>query len=88
MIRFFFQQEKGLFFESKGYLLFQADSCYSKIYLSEKKCKSSTHTLKKWEELLPEHEFIRIHRSFIININHIDEIKSRITARIQFFLTA
>jgi len=55
----------------------QADSCYSKIFLSENVCKSSTHTLKKWEELLPEHEFIRIHRSFIINIDHIAEIKKR-----------
>jgi len=69
--------KRACFLKVRDIYYLQADSCYSKIYLSEKKCKSSTHTLKKWEELLPEHEFIRIHRSFIININHIDEIKKQ-----------
>jgi two-component system LytT family response regulator len=68
---------RACFIKIKGIRYLQADSCYSKIYLSENVCKSSTHTLKKWEELLPEHEFIRIHRSFIINIDHIGEIKKR-----------
>jgi Response regulator of the LytR/AlgR family len=68
---------RACFLKLKDICYLQADSCYSKIFLSEYICKSSTHTLKKWEELLPEHEFIRIHRSFIINIDHIGEIKKR-----------
>ncbi len=31
--------------------------------------------LKKWEEILPENIFIRIHRSTIINLNHIDKVE-------------
>jgi two-component system, LytTR family, response regulator len=68
---------RACFLKIKDIFYLQADSCYSKIYLSEQTCKSSTHTLKKWEELLPGNEFIRIHRSFIINVNHIGEIKKR-----------
>lgn len=32
--------------------------------------------LKDWEDLLPDHEFIRIHRSTIVNINGIKKIES------------
>jgi two-component system LytT family response regulator len=32
--------------------------------------------LKEWEDLLPDHEFIRIHRSTIVNINGINKIES------------
>ncbi|GMU87507.1 MAG: hypothetical protein AMXMBFR48_27480 [Ignavibacteriales bacterium] len=28
-------------------------------------------TMKKWEEILPEEKFMRIHRSYIINTNHV-----------------
>jgi two-component system LytT family response regulator len=68
---------RACFLKLKNICYLQADSCYSKIFLSENVYKSSTRTLKKWEELLPEHEFVRIHRSFIINIDHINEIKKR-----------
>lgn len=33
-----------------------------------------THTLKSVEEKLPQHHFLRVHRSFVINIKHIDFI--------------
>lgn len=31
-------------------------------------------TLKYWEKLLPEDEFARVHRSFIVNISKIKKI--------------
>ena len=68
---------RACFIKLKDICYIQADSCYSKIFSSNRTCKSSTHTLKKWEELLPEHEFIRIHRSFILNVNHVGGIKKR-----------
>ena len=39
---------------------------------------SGTHknTLQEFEFLLPKDSFIRCHRSFIVNVNHIKEILS------------
>ena len=33
------------------------------------------HTLKKWVERLPPDMFLQVHRSFIVNVNHIEEIE-------------
>lgn len=32
-------------------------------------------TLRTWKEKLPEHQFIQIHKSFVINKNHVNKIK-------------
>lgn len=34
-------------------------------------------TLKKMTELLPENEFIRVHRSFIISVKHITKVRNK-----------
>lgn len=39
-------------------------------------CKLTANTLNKFEELLPNNRFVRIHKSFIINMNHIASIKN------------
>ena len=48
---------------------------YCKLY-----CKGKEHllvsTLKDIDEKLPSNLFLRIHRSFIVNISHIDEIST------------
>lgn len=51
-----------------------ADSQYSHLFLSESRCLIVRKTLKEWEEILPDKNFIRIHRSTIINVHHIDKI--------------
>ena len=68
---------RACFIKLKDICYIQADSSYSKIYVSDASCKTSTQTLKRWGELLPENDFLRIHRSFILNIHHIAEIKRR-----------
>ncbi|MCF6183208.1 MAG: LytTR family transcriptional regulator DNA-binding domain-containing protein [Bacteroidales bacterium] len=52
----------------------QADDNYSAIITSSKKHLVSL-TLKKVDEKLSQSNFIRVHRSFIININFINKIK-------------
>lgn len=56
-------------------LFIEAERNYCKIY-----CKDKEHllvtTLKYLEEKLPANNLMRIHRSFIVNLNHIDEIAS------------
>ena len=55
-------------------LFLKADDNYTRLYTKEKKYMLSS-TLKKVAEKLPFDNFIRIHRSFIVNTNFIDRIK-------------
>ncbi|MFO7445943.1 MAG: LytTR family DNA-binding domain-containing protein [Ignavibacteriaceae bacterium] len=65
------------FIKVKNIIYIEADSCYSRLHLADGSIKVFTRTLKKWEDLLPESHFRRIHRSYIVNLNFIDEIKKR-----------
>ena len=50
---------------------FQSDGNYSNIRLKEKKTITATRQLGEFEELLLNYNFFRIHKSFIINLDHI-----------------
>mgnify|MGYP001384038930 CR=1 FL=1 len=47
-----------------------AETVYSNVFTVQKSKILLRRTLKKWEEMLPDN-FLRIHRSTIINLNHI-----------------
>jgi len=34
-------------------------------------------TLKQWQEELPDNNFVRIHRSSIVNIEHVERIEKK-----------
>lgn len=51
----------------------EADRNYCKVFLKDKKYLLVT-TLKEVDEKLTDNRFLRIHRSYIVNISHIDEI--------------
>lgn len=53
----------------------EANGTYSDLILQNNKRITHRKLLKEWEDLLDSNKFIRIHRSTIININFIDEIK-------------
>jgi two-component system, LytTR family, response regulator len=50
---------------------------YSKIFTCEGKHCLVLKTLKQWQEELPDNNFVRIHRSSIINIEHVDRIEKK-----------
>ena len=52
---------------------FEADRNYCKIYAKKKECLL-VMTLKEINDRLPAEHFLRIHRSFIINLSHVDEV--------------
>ncbi len=54
-------------------LYIEADRNYSRIFTNSKEFLLST-TLKTIEEKLSGHLFVRIHRSYIINLAHVDEV--------------
>ncbi len=52
---------------------FEADRNYCKIFAKNKECLL-VMTLKEINDKLPPEHFLRIHRSFIINLSHVDEV--------------
>jgi len=51
----------------------EADRNYCRIY-SKARRYLLVSTLKEVDKKLPENRFLRIHRSYIVNLSHIDEI--------------
>ncbi|AXT55155.1 DNA-binding response regulator [Aquimarina sp. AD1] len=49
-----------------------SDTDYTEIHLQDKKLVSS-ETLRYWEELLPSKNFMRVHKSYIINTSKIEK---------------
>ncbi len=50
---------------------------YSKIVTLEGKHCLVLKTLKQWQEELPDNNFVRIHRSSIVNIEHVERIEKK-----------
>lgn len=52
-----------------------ASEGYSHIHLADRKKILTRKLLKKWEEILPEDKFLRIHNSTIINLNYLEKVE-------------
>ncbi|WP_372753242.1 LytR/AlgR family response regulator transcription factor [Mariniflexile sp.] len=68
-------QDKMVKVQINNILYIEAERNYSRIY-SKNKEYLIVATLKDLNDKLPNHHFIRIHRSFIVNISQIDEIST------------
>jgi len=55
----------------------EADSNYSVVHFSNKDKITVSKVLREFEELLPTDQFVRIHKSSIINLNHLKEYNSK-----------
>lgn len=61
------------FVETSDIIYLEAQSNYSTFHLTGNKKITVSKTLKDFEELLPSNIFLRIHHSYIININCIEK---------------
>ncbi len=52
-----------------------AEGNYSYIYYKGRTKDLVSKTLQEWEEILPDKYFIRIHRSTIVNFEHVEQVK-------------
>lgn len=59
------------FVELKEIVLCEADSNYTKIVLSSGKHYLLTKTLREVQEFLEERNFLRVHRQYLVNLDHI-----------------
>jgi len=53
----------------------EADSNYTHFFLKDKTKFTSSKTLKEYEGVLSQNDFVRVHKSHIVNKNHIDSIR-------------
>ncbi|OUR92237.1 DNA-binding response regulator [Flavobacteriales bacterium 34_180_T64] len=65
--------EKMIKVDIKDVLYIEAERNYCRIYSKDKEYLL-VMTLKDMDEKLPKEHFIRVHRSFIINLSQIDEV--------------
>jgi DNA-binding LytR/AlgR family response regulator len=52
-------------------VLLKGDANYTTFYLEHGKQKVVAHTIKFFENYLETHGFLRVHRSYMINPNHV-----------------
>lgn len=55
----------------------EADSNYSVFHLANRERITVSKVLKEYEEILPEQQFVRIHKSSIVNLNYLKEYNSK-----------
>jgi two-component system LytT family response regulator len=62
----------GLVFINVGEIIYcEASGNYTNIFMDDGRKFVVSRTLKEYEDLLEEHDFFRIHNSFLINLNSI-----------------
>lgn len=62
------------YIESEDILYFEADNNSTDIHLSNGEMITAFKTLKHFETVLPSTQFLRIHNSYIINVNQVSRI--------------
>jgi two-component system LytT family response regulator len=63
------------FIKVSSIIIINASGDYTEILTSESVKGLTSKTMREWESRLPENLFIRIHRSYIINLNYIRKIE-------------
>jgi two-component system LytT family response regulator len=66
-------QEGIIYLETEKVVRVKADGNYSVIYLTGGQKFTSSRTLKEYEEMLPAHEFFRIHKTNLVNLHHVKQ---------------
>ena len=68
------KNNKSYFFKLSSLVQIEAERQYSKVFTKNDEIFIMRKALNDWEKILPPNNFIRIHRSRIINIEFIDAI--------------
>ena len=72
-----FPLQNGINFLKINEILYcKSESNYSEIISTKDRCFMVSMTLKQIEESISNYGFIRIHRSYLVNINHINNLRS------------
>lgn len=65
---------KGLdFIEVDSILYCSSDGNYSRIHGAKNPPKLVSRTLKEIQEMLPDHKFVRVHNSYLVNLDYVEK---------------
>lgn len=67
--------KEGVFlFELKNIICLEGQNNYTKFYFDDRKHLLVSKTLKEYDDILIEHHFVRVHKSFLVNEIHVKKI--------------
>lgn len=66
--------EKIIVFNTEDIIVVEADKKESRVYTT-KECYLTKMKISDWEEQLPENQFYRCHRSYLVNLSKVREIE-------------
>jgi two-component system LytT family response regulator len=64
------------FIDFENILYIEADNSYSIFHLKNMKNKTSSRSLKEYDEMLTNKGFFRCHKSYLVNLKHIQKLAS------------
>ncbi len=66
---------EGIFlYEPKEIILMEASSNYTRFYFVKEKPLISSKTLKEYEDILMDYDFLRVHKSYLVNKLHVAKV--------------
>ena len=68
--------DRSIFLSVGSIICISASGDYSEIITSDGKKLLTTKTLREWEERLPQKNFVRVHRSTIINFEYVEKVEN------------
>jgi two-component system LytT family response regulator len=69
--------KEGVFlFELKDIICLEGTNNYTKFFFRDQKPLLVSKTLKEYDDILAEHNFLRIHKSFLVNRTHVQKVDS------------
>ena len=70
------EKEGTIYQEIQDIIYCQAFNNYTKFYFVNRQPVLVANTLKEYENLLAQNGFIRIHKSYLVNVHHVTELNS------------
>lgn len=55
----------------------EANNNYTTFFLTDKSTITTSRTIKEYEEILSEHDFVRVHKSHLVNLHFIDLLTNK-----------
>lgn len=66
---------EGIFlYEPAGIVLLEGSSNYTKFFFANSRSLVVAKTLKEYEDILLEHQFLRVHKSYLVNKKHVVKV--------------
>lgn len=67
--------KEGVFlFELNNVICLEGQNNYTKLFFDNRKPLLVSKTLKEYDDMLADHHFLRVHKSFLVNENHVKKI--------------